>query len=437
MCREAEKLRFRMIINKRFYFLIIFTLISLIGWLISMDIVLLSVWLTFTLILLSAYIMAKLALRGIHLKRISRFVKLEVGKIFNERIEISNISKTGKLWLQIEDHSGLLSSIQSRTITNLGAGKSRSFSTQALVNQRGFFPLGPTKVISGDPFGIFSVERIFPPEGQLTVYPHLERLKELTLEPGLEIGGQNLLIQTAQTTPQAAGVREYQPGDPLNRIHWPITVKKNRLMVKEFDEDTQSCVWLFLDAEADIYPHQAGDAPKAYDWRLLPINRKKVYKLPRDGFEYAVSVCASLARYYLRDGRAVGFSALGSKLNILPAEKGQRQLNKMLTKLAAIQDNGDLSIQTLIERQIKNIARGSSLVMITTQDINEIAASLELVRRWGLRAQVIQIDKASFYRNANDMKVRTIDASPSAPIKISKNLIRIAYGDEISRALSK
>ena len=417
--------------HKRFYILVILNLASLIGWLASMDIILLCVWLALSLLLASMYILARLSLRGIQVKRVSSSVKLEVGKIFNERIEIHNDSKIGKLWLQIEDQSELLSGIQSRTIPNLKAGKTRGYSLQALVNQRGYFSLGPTHIVSGDPMGIFTVEKLFPAERQLIIYPYLIKLKNLSLEPGLEIGGQNLLVQTTETTPQAAGVREYQPGDPLNRIHWPITVKKNRLMVKEFDEDTQSCVWLFLDAEADTYPHQSEDTPKAYDWRLLPIDKKKIYKLPRDAFEYAVSITASLARYYLHNDRAVGFSAFSSQLNILPAEKGQRQLNKMLTGLAAIQDTGDLPIQTLIERQIKNIARGSSLVIITAQGFQDMFNSLELVRRWGLRAQVIQIDRASFVPMKNRRRQKRSSSQKE------RNLIRISYGDEISERLSR
>ncbi len=417
-----------MTLNNRFYFLSIFALVSLIGWLISMDIILLIMWLTFLLILLSMFINARLALQGIELTRRSRFVKMEVGHIFNERIEIHNKSKTNKLWLQIEDLSGILSAIQSRTITNLRAGKTQSYLTQAMINQRGFFVLGPTRVRSGDPLGIFSVEKTFPAESQLTVYPHLEDLKDLALKPGLENGGQNQLVQTTQTTPQAAGVREYQPGDPLNRIHWPITIRKDRLMVKEFDEDTQSCVWLFLDAEAGIYPHRADGSSRVFDWRLILLKRKKVYKIPRDGFEYAASITASLARYYIKNNRAVGLSVFGQQLNILPAEKGQRQLNKILTKLAAVQDTGNLSIQTIIERQIKNIARGSSLVIITARDIREIETSLTFVRRWGIKAQVIQIDKASFYGEKQNS---------SQSMYRDKNLIRIAYGDEISKKLSK
>ena len=61
------------------------------------------------------------------------------------------------------------------------------------------------------------------------------------------------MLQTTHPTPQAAGVREYSPGDPLSRVHWPTTVRRDKLMVKEFDEDSQSSVWLLLDAQKGKY----------------------------------------------------------------------------------------------------------------------------------------------------------------------------------------
>ena len=172
--------------------------------------------------------------------------------------------------------------------------------------------------------------------GQLVVYPHIYRLSEAPLALGAEISGQNLVRQTAQTTPQAAGVREYHPGDPLNRIHWPITVKKRKLIVKEFDEELQSGVWLFLDAQAGIYPQESEEQPAAVDWNLLPLKSRNFYQLPRDGFDYALSVTASLAAYYIQDKKVVGLAAYGDTLTILPSEKAWDMLVAIIGELVGL-----------------------------------------------------------------------------------------------------
>lgn len=417
-----------MVVYKRFYIFSLVCLLCFIGWLLTLDTLLLSIWIAGLMILSGTYIFTRQALKDVKIKRLSRGNRLEVGNIFDEQIEIRNDSKAKKLWIQVEDQSGILSDVQSRIITNLGAGKLRLYQAKVLIQKRGFYSLGPTRLVSGDPLGIFTISRLIPTENHLTVYPHIEHLTNLSLEPGLESGGQNLTVQTTRTTPQAAGVREYYPGDPLNRIHWPITVKKERLMVKEFDEDTQSCVWLFLDASKGSYLHVSGEIPPALDWNLLPLRNRKVYQLPRDGFEYAVSVTASLADYFTRSQRALGFAAFGRQLTILPAEKGQRQLQKILKILANLEDAGNMPIQVLIERQIKNITRGSALLIITAQKYAEMRVCLDTAARWSLRTRVIRIDRDSFKAGRKGKKEDHAE---------KRNLIRIAYGDEIAKKLCR
>jgi len=381
-------------------------------------------------ILAWAYFQAHLSLNGIAIKREARTMRLEVGKTFSENLEITNNSGSKKLWLQVEDQSKILSAIHSRSIANLEAGRAYQYLAQAQINRRGVYPLGPTGVSSGDAFGIFTTSLTIPPSNHLTVYPHIAKLEHFSLETGTDASGQNQLMQTTRTTPQAAGVREYQPGDPLNRIHWPITLKKDRLMAKEFDEDSQACAWLVLDAQAGIYPHVGvdGDYSFSTDRNLLPFKKRNAYQLPRDGFEYAVSMCASLADYYTRANKAVGFAACGKQLGILPAEKGERQLLKILNQLAVIEDQGTLLVQDLIQKQIRNIPRGSALVVISPRVSNDLSACLLLVRRWGLRAKFIHIDSNTFLTQNVKKEIKKR--------KETKNLIRIGYGDEISSKLS-
>ena len=38
-------------------------------------------------------------------------------------------------------------------------------------------------------------------------------------------GGLNTLQRAYHTTPNAAGLRDYMPGDPMNRIHWPASAR--------------------------------------------------------------------------------------------------------------------------------------------------------------------------------------------------------------------
>ena len=311
-------------------------------------------WLGILLVILISYVISYFSLTGITVERFTWIKNQVVRNSFEERIEIKNNSKTPKLWIELIDKSELMGANHSRVITNLKSGKFLIFSSIVVLNRRGLYVLGPTVLKSGDPFGFFAKEKILTAKNHLVVFPKFLHLDQFSINPGNILGGEYLQLHTTHMTPQAASVREYQPGDLLNRIHWPITVIKNKLMVKEFDDDTQSSAWLFLDAKNGIYYRKRGEVEAAFAHNLLPLKRKKRYKLPRDSFEYAVCAAASITDSYIRCGIAVGFVSESKHAYIIPAEKGQRQLMKIMETLSVLENNGSRPLFQIVERQIKN-----------------------------------------------------------------------------------
>ena len=78
------------------------------------------------------------------------------------------------------------------------------------------------------------------------VYPPTYPLPGFSPPVGQVSGGDALRRRTHYVTTNVAGVRDYVPGDSFNRIHWPSTARTNRLIVKEFELDPLSDVWLML-----------------------------------------------------------------------------------------------------------------------------------------------------------------------------------------------
>ena len=95
-------------------------------------------------------------------------------------------------------------------------------------------------------------------------------------------------------TPHASGVREYVPGDPMKRIHWPSTARRGQLIVKEFEQDPQAEVWFFLDAQYTIHSEKPYDAPEL-SVEAWMFDRRPKFELPPSTLEYAISITASLA----------------------------------------------------------------------------------------------------------------------------------------------
>lgn len=333
-------------------------------------------------------------LKGIKMVRKARATRAQVGHIFEEKIELDNMGRLPRLWLAVNDKSPLPDTAGSRLLPIIEPKRGRTYLSRTRLLQRGVFPLGPTVLESGDPFGLFPVEIIHPAQESLLVYPLLVDVREFPNPAGILPGGEALRRRTPQVTPNAAGIREYAPGDPLNRIHWLSTARRNRLITKEFELDPQAEVWIFLDAS------ETGQAALPFSWPKRTKEdlwkHKFEFSLPPSTEEYAVSSAASIARYYLRMGRSLGFVSSGQTMALIPPDRGGRQLGKILESLALIRAEGNLPIWGLIDIHAQHLVRGSTIVLITHSVEQEIVIATDLLVRRGLRPVVVLIDAGSF-----------------------------------------
>ncbi|HZW02612.1 MAG TPA: DUF58 domain-containing protein, partial [Anaerolineaceae bacterium] len=202
----------------------------------------------FSLLVIVTWGWTYLSNRALTVKRSARVLRQQVGQVFEERFEVFNASHLGVLWLEVVDESPIPKKQGSRVLSNLGGRRGRSYVTRTLLTRRGAFHLGPTLLRSGDPFGMFSYIKVFPEENTLLVLPMVVDIERFPAPAGFLPGGRALRQRTAEVTPYAASVREYAPGDPLNRIHWKTTARRDQFMVKEFEQDPLADIWVFVDA---------------------------------------------------------------------------------------------------------------------------------------------------------------------------------------------
>jgi len=380
------------------------------------------------LLLVLSWLMSFLALRGVQMKRTSRTLRSQVGQIFEERYEILNTGRLPRLWLEVRDESSLPGASGSHVMTLIGGRESRSYLARTWLRERGVFPLGPTVLASGDLFGLFPTDRTVPYQESLLVYPLIVDVRSFPNPPGLLPGGEHLRRRTPQITSNASGVREYGPGDPLNRIHWLSTARRNRLMVKEFELDPLAEVWIFTDASKSVQAEKPEDAPE-FDPKDVLRKRTK-FELPPSTLEYGVSIAASLARYYLQRGRAVGLVYASHTVHILPSDRGARQLAKILESLALLKAEGNLPLQSLVEAQARHLPRGSTAVLITPSAAETVFHTADVLLRRGLRPVVVLLDATTFGGYFSSERLASSLDFLGVPV------CQIAYGDDLSAALS-
>ena len=143
-----------------------------------------------SLLIIIAWVLRMFSLNGIKVGRQARSLRASVGDIFEEHFEVSNASKLPKLWLEVSNESSIPNATGSRLITLLRARQKRSYTARTWITNRGGFQLGPTKITSGDPFGIFRVSRVFPASSTLMVLPMIFHVNQFLSPPGLLPGGE-------------------------------------------------------------------------------------------------------------------------------------------------------------------------------------------------------------------------------------------------------
>lgn len=381
------------------------------------------------IIIFISWLVSRSSLMGLIIKREPRSLRSQVGQIFEERFEIVNHQPFPHLWVEIKDDSTLPGITASHVISMIHGHETRSFLSRTRLLQRGAFSLGETELIGGDFFGLFSVKKKFPVEHHLLVYPMMVQIDKFPGPAGWLAGGEALKRRTHQITPNAVGVRDYVPGDPLSRIHWLSTARRNRLIVKEYELDPMAEVWIFLDADRAV--HFQGDI----NLELPKLDVKEVWRpfvnipLSVSTEEYAVCAAASLSRYYLNEGRVVGFVSAGKNLWVISSDRGARQLGKILETLALLKSDGNLPIQALVEAQVRNIPRGSTIVIISPASESRIAPIVMSVTQRGMHPIVVFLDSISFGKEREEK-------SDDLMIPLNIPVFRVKNGDDLSSILT-
>ncbi len=363
---------------------------------------------------------------GLEVERAVASPKAQVGKILEEEIVVRNRSPLPKIWLEVRDHSSLPAHVAGRIIGSIPPRGEFRWSAKTLCRKRGVFTLGPITVVSSDPLGLIAIERIFPAKLEVTVYPPVYPLPHFKLHSGILPGGEVVRQRAPHATTNVAGVREYLPGDGFNRIHWPTTAHAGRLMVKEFELDPLSNVWIFVDLDRRV---QKGEPwPRSFvesrgpslfwaeGWALRPEPTTE---------EYAVAIAASLASKLLREKRALGLAAYSQARYILRPERGLRQLLKILDLLAVVRAESEEPFEELLASESLFLEGNSTVIAITPSESTGWVKVIQGMKMKGIAAMaVIVAESPESYRDVlAELKASAIP------------WILVRLGDEIPAAM--
>ncbi|HTN76912.1 MAG TPA: DUF58 domain-containing protein [Pirellulaceae bacterium] len=286
-------------------------------------------------------------------------------------------------------------------LLTLAPGRGKSLRYQLTCNRRGYYQLGPLTVETGDLFGLHRRHRVLTVPHFLLVYPPVVAVGAYQLASRRPIGEVLLTHRLYEDPTRISGVRQYQPGDPLNRVHWRATARTGTLHSKVYEPSTVAGLTLLLDFHRD-----------AHDRRHEPVRS-----------ELAVTAAASLAHVVYQLGQQVGLVSNGrdaadrirtegwqqplftrqaardaasmraksDRLEplLVPTRAGDEQFLRILETLARIELTDGLTLSQLILETARRLPRDATIVAILPRVTATEAIALSMLKRQGFAVEVL------------------------------------------------
>jgi uncharacterized protein (DUF58 family) len=267
--------------------------------------------------------------------------------------------------------------------------------------QRGYYQIGPVVLENGDLFGLHRRFRIAAEPAFLLVYPRIVPLTGYELISRRPIGDVRMTHRLFEDPTRIAGVRAYEAGDPMSRVHWRATARTGELHCKVYEPSTLSGATILLDF------HKAGYHAQGEPFRS----------------ELAVVTAVSLANAVQEIGQQIGLvtnardavdrirtegwegepadrqtaraeTAMQEKSDrlqplIVETRRGTEQLQRIRETLGRIELTDGLTCSELLAETASRLPRDATVVAVLPDVTVETAIALGNLRRRGMALTVV------------------------------------------------
>jgi uncharacterized protein (DUF58 family) len=243
-------------------------------------------------------------------------------------------------------------------------------------NKRGYYPLGPITVTSGDIFGFYPRSVTESLVDYVVVYPRIFHISQLGIPPLYPVGETTAERRIFEDPIRVIGVRDYHPHDSLRHIHWKASARHQSLQVKVFEPTTTLNAALFLAVDSF-----EAEPDGVYD---------------EEDFELGISAAASIANHLIERRSSVGLFAnscladSGQPIEVLPASS-DIQLVEMLEALAKVTTKASGPFEKFLQAEREHLPWGTTLIFILSRLSEPLARLLISLKESGHRLMVFQV----------------------------------------------
>lgn len=341
----------------------------------------------------------------------------EIGDRAEVSVEIENQGPLSIPWLILEDalprdeHSQISRRIQVEggrlRLTRLARGETESLDYAVTFLQRGYYQLGPLLVETGDVFGLHRRFRVAGEPHFALVLPKILPLQGYNLASRRPMGEIRVVHRLFEDPTRLAGVRPYQQGDQLNRIHWRATARTGELHSRVFETSRVAGATFLLDFHTHSFEGAGGSVSAELAITTVASLANAVFLMSQQiGF---VSNGRDAADRIREEGwRAEFLSRADAQQRAekplanerlrpvrIATRKGPEKMTQILETLARLEHTDGLEFSEMLAATLSQIPRDATVVPVLRQVTPAMALALgEMARRGFLvTAVVVALEK--------------------------------------------
>jgi uncharacterized protein (DUF58 family) len=133
----------------------------------------------------------------------------------------------------------------------LAAGERRELEFTLRAERWGAHVLGPAYARAHDPLGFLAWETTAPTRPELRTYPREDVLRRILQPRDTQVFTGNEVARAKGEGIEFADIRPFHPGDPLKRVNWRASARREALWVNESHPERNTDVILFVDSFAE------------------------------------------------------------------------------------------------------------------------------------------------------------------------------------------
>jgi len=337
----------------------------------------------------------------------------EIGEAARVTVTLQNTGRLGIPWLLMEEAlpQSSLTELPVRlrvegarlALDRLAPGESVTpVDYEVTFLRRGYYQLGPLLVETGDVFGLHRRFRLVAEPHFVLVPPKVLPLLGYNLASRRPIGEIRVAHRLFEDPTRLAGVRPYQSGDSLNRIHWRATARTGELHSRVFESSRVAGATFLLDFHSASFagPGSVVTAELAVQAVAALANAVAMMGqqigLVSNGRDAAERIREEgwTAEFLSRPEALRQAKALSPLTRLRPVlvetGKGPDRFARILEQLGRLEHTDGMDFAGMIAEAGSRIPRDATVVAVLRQVTAETAAALgELARRGYLVTAVV------------------------------------------------